>query len=133
MLIFALRKRCFFPNFSTAEDALWKELQQGQEYQENIDKCGFSTTLANAIMEHAYKHSPQNTSTRLATVCHTHRLPVPGDWAACEQEVNHIVQFHLNLHSEQDIFGDIGQPSYWTDHRKLFLYLGLLREGQDHS
>lgn len=41
--------------------------------------------------------------------------------------------FIFQCHSAQQIFGNIGQPSYWSDHRKLFLYLGLLRNDQDHS
>lgn len=63
------------------------------------------------------------------------QYPVTGQ-ATCEQEVDHVVHFHLQRHSAQEIFGNIGQPSYWSDHRKLFLYLGLFRDGgesQDHA
>ena len=127
--VYALRKRCFLPPFLTLDHAFWKELQEAHDDGEVVNSS--PGTLAAAIMEYSYEHSPRDTLTRLATVCDTHGLPVPGDWAMCEQEVNHVVQFH-----PVSMFGDIGQAScYWNDHRKLFLYLGLFRDGaeyQDH-
>ena len=109
--VYALRKRCFLPQFLTVDHAFWKDLQQAHEDPrgggeggcEGVGEGGGGEvgwgpfTLAAAIMEHSYKHSPRDTLTRLATVCDTHGLPVPGDWATCEQEVDHVVHFYFSM------------------------------------
>ncbi len=102
--VYALRKLCFLPHFLALDQAFW-----------NGEVDTSPPTLSAAIMEHSYKHSPRDALTRLSALCNTHGLPVPGDWATCEQASSVC-------------------NSNWTDHMKLFLYLGLLRDGdQDHK
>ena len=133
--VYRLRKRCFLPYFLTADDNFWDELRQAADDKDNEDNevNGGPVTLAAAIMEYAYKHSLQETLTKLTALCKMYGLPSPGTWSDCDKAVHHVIEFNVGCHSNQEMFGDIGQQSYWTDHRRLFLFLGLLRNNQDHS
>ena len=118
--LYTLRKHCFLPEWLSATEEHWKELR---EY-------GFSESspisLAAEIMEYSYKNTPQMTLTILSELCTKYNLPLPGNWEDCEKAVKEQVAIHLGCFSDRNMFGDIGQPEYWTDHRKLFLFLGLL-------
>ena len=45
--------------------------------------------------------------------------------------MQHVIVINKRLSNLRRVSDEIG--AYWTDHRKLFSFLGLLRNGQDHN
>ena len=124
--LYALRKAVFLPKWLVVNEEYWKDLRTHP-----VD-ADTPVTLAGAIMNHSYKHTPRETLALLSQQCTTYGLPSPGTWNDCVGSVQHIIDFHTGCHGDEGTFGDLGH----TDHWKLYLYLGLFRfsdeRAQDH-
>lgn len=135
--LYRLRKAVFLPKWLLINAVVSSEWQEVREL--SPDRRGLLNiseghqSLGASIMKHSYRYSPEHTFLMLKNRCKQLGLPFPDvTWKYLVENVQHVVEFHSGCHSDQEMFGTIGQESHWSEHRKLFLYLGLFgKDDQD--